>query len=65
MKKSALIKKSTQVAKPKSNHAPKGDARLNANIREDLHLKLRIHALKTRTTVGELIEEWIDKAPWK
>ena len=43
----------------KSGPMPAGDVRLTANIREDLHLKLKIRAAKRRTTIGELIEEWV------
>jgi hypothetical protein len=39
---------------------PVGDVRLTANIREDLHLKLKIRAAKDRTTIGELIEQWLE-----
>lgn len=46
-----------------SGQVPVGDVRLTANIREDLHLKLKIRAAEGRTTVGELIEEWI--ANWR
>ena len=44
----------------KSGLVPLGDVRLTANIREDLHLKLKIRAAQERTTVGELIEQWVD-----
>ncbi len=44
----------------KSGQVPEGDIRLTANIRADLHLKLKIEAAKQRTTVGELIERLID-----
>jgi hypothetical protein len=53
----------------KSENAPKGqksgllptsDVRLTANIREDLHLKLKIKAAQERTTIGELIEQWVE-----
>jgi len=47
----------------KSGLVPEGDQRLTANIREDLHLKLKIRAAQERTTVGELIERWIEG--WK
>lgn len=40
--------------------APAGDVRMTANIREDLHIKLKIEAAKRRTTVGELIEQMIE-----
>lgn len=44
----------------KSGLVPAGDIRLTANIREDLHLKLKIRAAQERTTVGELIERWVE-----
>lgn len=44
----------------KSGQVPEGDIRLTANIRADLHLKLKIEAAKRRTTVGELIEQLIE-----
>lgn len=48
-------------AKPVSGLVPAGDVRLTANIREDLHLKLKIAAAHRRTTIGELIEELVDR----
>lgn len=48
-------------AKPVSGLVPTGDVRLTANIREDLHLKLKIAAAHRRTTIGELIEELVDR----
>ena len=45
----------------RSGQIPSGDVRLSANIRGDLHLKLKIYAAEQRTTVGELIEQWIEK----
>jgi hypothetical protein len=47
----------------KSGLVPAGDVRLTANIRGDLHLKLKIRAAQERTTVGELIEQWVEG--WK
>jgi hypothetical protein len=47
----------------KSGLVPEGDVRLTANIRGDLHLALKIRAAQERTTVGELVEQWI--ASWK
>jgi len=44
----------------KSGLLPSGDVRLTANIREDLHLKLKIKAAQERTTIGELIERWVE-----
>lgn len=43
-----------------SGQVPPGDVRLTANIREDLHLRLKITAAKRRTTIGELIEELVE-----
>ena len=73
MKKTTMLKKpvlDTNVAlkfadgekpKPMSGLIPDGDVRLTANIRQNLHLRLKIEAAHRRTTVGELIEEMIDK----
>jgi hypothetical protein len=47
----------------KSGLVPGGDVRLTANIRGDLHLKLKIRAAQERTTIGELIEQWVEG--WK
>jgi hypothetical protein len=44
-----------------SGQVPEGDIRLTANIRDDLHLKLKITAARRRTTIGELIEELVEK----
>ena len=44
----------------KSGLLPPGDVRLTANIREDLHLKLKIRAAQERATIGELIEQWVE-----
>jgi hypothetical protein len=35
--------------------------RLTANIRQDLHLKLKIASARRRTTIGEIIEELLEK----
>jgi hypothetical protein len=43
-----------------SGRVPEGDVRLTVNIRADLHQKVRIRAIQERTTVGELIEHWIE-----
>ena len=45
----------------KSGQVPDGDVRLTANIREDLHLRLKIAAARRRITIGELVEELIQK----
>ncbi|RII27702.1 MAG: hypothetical protein CXR31_05580 [Geobacter sp.] len=48
-------------SKPASGLVPAGDVRLTANIREDLHLKLKIAAAQRRTTIGELIEDLVER----
>jgi hypothetical protein len=45
----------------KSGQVPVGDVRLTANIREDVHLKLKITAAQKRTTIGELLEELVEE----
>lgn len=50
----------TAPAGQKSGMVPDGDVRLTANIRGDLHLQLKIRAARERTTIGELIEGWIE-----
>jgi len=45
----------------KSGQVPVGDTRLTANIRIDLHKKLKHAAVDRDTTVGELLESLIDK----
>jgi len=53
--------KGTGKVRPTSGQVPEGDVRLTANIREDLHLKLKIAAARQRTTIGELIEMLVAK----
>lgn len=45
-----------KAAIPVSGLVPADDVRLTANIRKDLHLKLKIAAAESRTTIGEIIE---------
>ena len=47
----------------KSGLVPAGDVRLTVNIRDDVHQTLKIRAVQERTTVGDLIEAWVDG--WK
>ena len=42
-----------------SGKVPSGDVRLTANVRKELHLRLKIESAKRRKPVGEIIEEWI------
>ncbi len=50
-----------KTAKTAPGPVPEGDVRLTANIREELHLKLKIVAATRRTTIGELIEELVEQ----
>ncbi len=59
--KSRSKRKGTESVRPTSGQVPDGDVRLTANIREDLHLKLKIAAAQKRTTIGELIEMLVAK----
>ncbi len=52
-----------EALRPQSGLVPAGDVRLTANIRSDLHLALKIRAARERTTIGELIEDWV--STWK
>lgn len=47
----------------KSGRVPLNDVRLTVNMRQDLHLKLKIKAAEERTTIGELVERWVES--WK
>lgn len=40
---------------------PQGDARLVANIRKDLHKRLKHAAVDREMTIGEVVEELIEK----
>jgi hypothetical protein len=44
-----------------SGLVPDGDVRLTANIRKEIHLKLKMASAMTRTTMGDLIEQLITK----
>lgn len=56
-----VAQKAVQEVGAKSGLVPEGDVRLTANIRGDLHMKLKMRAVQERTTIGELIEELIAK----
>ena len=47
--------------KSASGQVPAGDVRLVANIRKDLHKRLKHAAVDQETTVGDILEELIDK----
>jgi hypothetical protein len=58
---SRQTKKNPDASRRVSGLVPEGDVRLTANIRQDLHLRLKIAAAHRRTTIGEIIEEMVDK----
>lgn len=70
-RKSAILKKPTmdqalafaenKLQGSKSTAAPDGDTRLTVNLRNSLHLKLRMKALEQKTTAGDLLEQLIEK----
>jgi hypothetical protein len=51
--------KAAADASPTSRFPPSGDIRLTVNIREDLHMRLKMEAVKRRTTVGEILEDLV------
>jgi len=54
--------KSKEVSQPaRIFYAPEDDVRLTANIKKELHLKLKIYAANERTTAGEVIEMLIER----
>jgi hypothetical protein len=61
--KARAVKASPHVADAASTSRfpPSGDIRLTVNIREDLHMRLKMEAVKRRTTVGEILEELVQQ----
>lgn len=58
LKSADKLQAAMEFAKPK---AAEGEtARLNANIKVELHRALKMKAAAERTTIGNLIEEWIE-----
>jgi hypothetical protein len=51
--------KFAEKGKSRSGMLPDGDVRLTANIREELHTRLKIEAAKRRIYIGDLLEELI------
>ena len=52
----------TDQKKPStSGQVPAGYVRLSANIKEDLHLRLKIMSARERRTIGNILEEWIEQ----
>lgn len=57
----ATKKKTKNKSKSKSGQVPEGDVRLVANIRKDLHKKLKHAAVDKEITLGEILEQLIEK----
>ena len=49
-----------EKGKSKSGQIPDGDVRLTANIKKELHTRLKIEAAKRRMYIGDLVEELIE-----
>lgn len=49
------------AASATSRFPPSGDIRLTVNIRGDLHMRLKMEAVKRRTTVGEILEDLVQQ----
>ena len=60
IKNSPAIGQAGKGGKSLSGLVPVNDVRLTANIRQDLHLKLKIEAAHRRTTIGEILEYLIE-----
>jgi len=60
-KRSAGRAVSISEASSASRFPPTGDIRLTVNIREDLHMRLKMEAVKRRTTVGEILEDLVQQ----
>lgn len=56
----ATALKFAEKGKSKSGQIPDGDVRLTANIKEELHTRLKIEAAKRRMSIGDLVEELIE-----
>lgn len=54
-------KRAKKPSKQVSGLVPEGDVRLTANISEEHHIKLKVTAATQRTTIGDLIEQLIDR----
>ena len=50
-----------EKGKSKSGLIPEGDVRLTANIKSELHTRLKIEAAKRRMYIGDLVEELIQE----
>ncbi len=58
-----IAKKSTQKAKPKTvpGQLKEGDVKLTANVKEELHIKLKVKAAMERTSISDIVERLLVK----
>lgn len=56
-----MAPKKKTTKKNVSGQVPEGDVRLTANVRKDLHKKLKHAAVDQETTIGDILETLIDK----
>ena len=56
-----MVNKKKPTKKNISGQVPEGDVRLTANVRKDLHKKLKHAAVDQETTIGDILEALIDK----
>ena len=54
------VKKIAPPGKTTAGMVPEGDIRLTVNVRADIHQRRKIRAVQERTTVGDLIEAWVE-----
>jgi len=60
LKKPTLVKLKAEAVLAFASQKAEGEtARLNANIKVELHKALKVRAATEGTTIGNLIEEWI------
>jgi len=60
LKKPTLVKPKAEAVLAFASQKSEGEtARLNANIKVELHKALKVRAATEGTTIGNLIEEWI------
>ena len=50
----------TDKKKPTSGQVPEGYTRLSANVKDELHIRLKVMSAKGKRSIGSILEEWID-----
>jgi predicted HicB family RNase H-like nuclease len=61
--KKAAVKKTAQKARQKSvpGQLKEGDVKLTANVKEELHTKLKVKAAMERTSISDIVERLLEK----